>query len=119
MDTAKNQQDHLQSALRPVTHDAKFPFSVPPLDGIYSIQDEMVIEECISNGRQNSSADPDIPNYGGNKLQTFSQEKLNDLVRKMTLSKDKAKLLSYYKRNPILVTFFKTDDLLSYCSVIG
>src|SRR5207244_12129083 len=67
--------------------------------------------------------------------QTSSQEELNDLMRDVALSKEKAELLAsrlkqkhllkknvlvsqYRKRNVDILKFFKTDGPLSYCTDI-
>jgi hypothetical protein len=127
---------NLRSALRPVAHDDALPVPVPPEDGIESVQDEIDVEEGASGGKLNASADPDfIPEDTDTSPQTFSQEELNDLIRDLTLSKEKAELLAsrlkekhllqknvlvsqYRKRNLDLVNFFKTDGPLSYCTDI-
>ena len=127
---------NLRSALRPVVHDDALPVPVPPEDGIESVQDEIDVEEGASGGNLNASAYPDfIPEDTDTSPQTFSQEELNDLIRDLTLSKEKAELLAsrlkekhflqknvlvsqYRKRNLDLLEFFKTDGPLSYCTDI-
>ena len=86
---------NLRLALRPVVHGDAFPVPVPPKDRIESVQDEIDVEEGASGGNLNASADPNfIPEDTDTSPQTFNQEELNDLIRDLTLSKEKPELLA-------------------------
>ena len=118
---------NLDSARTPVPHDDTMPPPVPPLHGLdttNSSTDEHNSDELISSNYTDSDTteDPIL----------FSQKHLNDLIRDLYLSKEKAELLasrlkernmvekdvqvSYYrKRNWDLSLVFKVEGPLCYC----
>ncbi|KAL4131092.1 hypothetical protein QTP88_008441 [Uroleucon formosanum] len=100
---------NLDSAIRPVIHSASLPIPIPP---------------------EEEDADY-TPDEDKSSLQTFSQDELNDLIRDMSLSKEKAELLAsrlkqknllqknvrvchYRNRNRDLISYFKVDGPLCY-----
>ena len=90
----KIEYKNLDSARRPIPHDDEMPVPTPPKDKIVSINDETVCEEAISEG-ESASGDPQYtPDITETDLEPFSQEELNDLIRNLSLSKEKAELLS-------------------------
>jgi hypothetical protein len=131
----KIEYKNLDSARRPIPHDDEMPVPTPPKDKIVSINDETVCEEAISEG-ESASGDPQYtPDITETDLEPFSQEELNDLIRNLSLSKEKAELLSsrlqqknllqdyvkithYRSRNHALASFFAVDGPLCYCTEI-
>ena len=118
---------NLDSARTPVPHDDTMPPPVPPLHGLdttNSSTDEHNPDGLVSSNYTDSDTteDPIL----------FSQKHLNDLIRDLCLSKEKAELLasrlkeqnmvekdvkvSYYrKRNWDLSLVFKVEGSLCYC----
>ena len=127
---------NLNSARTPVKHNETLSIPIPPDDKLDSVADDMDVDEGAI-GIPGHSADPDYT-YEGRILdpKKFTQGDLNDLVRDLSLSKEKAELLasrlnernllennvhiSYYrKRNFDLTTFFSIDGPLCYCHDIN
>ena len=123
----------LDSAMRPVPHDPSLPVPMPPIDGLDSVEDEMEVDSCDEH---QDTADLDYSLDVEKTPEVFTQEELNDLVRDLTLSKEKAELLGsrlkqknllatnvkvchYRKRNLQLATFFTVDGPLCYCNDIS
>jgi hypothetical protein len=126
----------LHSAIRPVSHDESLPVPKPPSDGLCSVHDD---DEGCSEGAVGGTCDTSSDEYmceDDSEPQTFTQEELNDLVRDLNLSKDKAELLGsrlkqkhllakgvlvshYRKRNSRLATFFTDHADLCYCHDIS
>ena len=107
---------NLDSARTPVPHDDSMPPPVPPLHGLDTTDS--------STDEHNSDTIED--------LILFSQKHLNDLIRDLCLSKEKAELLasrlkernmverdikvSYYRKlNRDLSSAFKVEEPLCYC----
>lgn len=123
----------MDSARRPVQHCEELPIPIPPDDGADSIEDDADGDEGATGSVPGPSADPDYTLEGRNfEPKLLTQGQLNDLVRDLSLSKEKAELLasrlqennlldknvriSYYrKRNFNLATFFTVDGPLCYC----
>lgn len=122
---------NLDSARRPVKHDETMPIPIPPCEGLDSIEVEMDVEQGACGGDPGPSTDPEYIPEGNLEPKVFTQESLNDLVRDMSLSKEKAELLAsrlkennlleknvrvshYRKRNFNLATCFKVDGPLCY-----
>lgn len=123
---------NLDSAIRPVLHDDSLPIPQAPSDGLSSVDDDY--EDCAEDAE---SSDTDYVADEDSAPEIFTQEELNDLVRDLSLSKDKAELLAsrlkqkhllekgvkvshYRKRNRDLETFFTVDGQLCYChDIIG
>jgi hypothetical protein len=125
---------NLESALRPVAHDDSLPVPIPPDDGNILIPEEEDGNTCIEL-RENEStlSDPEyIPSRAERTSKKFSQSELNDLIRDLSLSKEKSELLAsrlkekdmlqmdvrvcqYRYRNKDLIRFFKMDGPLTYC----
>ena len=122
---------NINSALRPVPHDPSMPAPFPPEDGLASLADDVVFVEDSNLSPSDSTGSEYEPEE---KLKPilFSQEQLNDLVRDLALSKQKAELLAswlrenkllqkdvlvshYRKRNTDLPTVFRVDGPLCYC----
>ena len=123
---------NLDSVRRPVAHDASMPAPLPPKNGLATLSDE--VEE--NSNEENTPALKDSTNSEydpeeSSKPILFSQERLNDLIRDLALSKQKAELLAsrlqennllhahvvvthYRKRNMDLPTVFRVDGLLCY-----
>ena len=121
----------LESAMRPVPHDESLPIPAPPEDGLNS--DENSSDTDVTGNPV--VIDPDYEEEEDAKLNLFSQAELNDLVRDLSLSKQKAEILasrlqekglleksvnvSYYrKRNFELSSFFTVNGPLCYCNDI-
>jgi len=125
----------LDSAIRPVPHDASLPIPVPPLDGLESVEDEIEFN-TLAGSTDQDSADSEYTPDSDIGPETFNQDELNDLVRDLSLSKEKAELLAsrlkqkhllaagvkvchYRKRNLDLSKFFVVDGPLCYCNDIN
>ena len=81
---------NLDSAMRPVPHDSTLLIPVPPADGLDSVEDE-----CVVDVERQDAADVDFdPDIDGEVPKVFTQGELNDLVRDLSLSKEKAELLA-------------------------
>src|ERR1043165_5023175 len=123
---------NLDSARRPIPQDDTLPVPIPPTDGLDSIEDEMESGEAFGRNPE-TSIDLDYVPDESLEAQTFTQDELNDLVRDLALSKEKAELLvprlkqknlleknvlisHYQKRN---VDFFTVDGPLCYCHDIN
>ena len=123
---------NLDSAMRLVPHDSTLLIPVPPADGLDSVEDE-----CVVDVERQDAADVDFdPDIDGEEPKVFTQGELNDLVRDMSLSKEKAELLAsrlkeknllavdvkvsnFRKRNNDLSRFFTIDGPLCYCNNIN
>src|SRR5215469_15413906 len=81
----------LDSAIRPVPHDASLPIPVPPLDGLESVEDEIEFN-TLAGSTDQDSADSEYTPDSDIGPETFNQDELNDLVRDLSLSKEKAEL---------------------------
>lgn len=127
----------LDSAIRPVPHDDSLPIPQPPPDGLLFEQDEYN-DDCDEGavGDNSQSSDMDYAADEDSEPETFTQEELNDLVRDLNLSKEKAELLAsrlkqkhllapsakishYRKRSRNLATFFTVQNQLCYCHDIN
>lgn len=123
---------NLESARRPIAHDDTLPVPVPPLDGLESFEDDLQPYDAATGRNEGTSTDPDYVLEESLEPQTFTQDELNDLVRDLSLSKEKAELLAsrlkeknllgknvlishYRKRNLHLTAFFTVDGPLCYC----
>jgi hypothetical protein len=117
----------LESAIRPVPHSGDLPIPVPPSEPI-----ECSEEECGMDAVDEDFVPDD--NDADSPLQ-FNQGELNDLVRDLALSKEKAELLAsrlkekgmleedvrithFRKRNLSLIPFFSVDGPLCFCNNI-
>ena len=81
---------NLDSATRPVPHDSTLLIPVPPADGLDSVEDE-----CVVDFERQDAADVDFdPDIDGDEPKVSTQGELDDLVRDLFLSKEKAKLLA-------------------------
>ncbi len=85
---------NLDSARRPIPYDDTLPIPFPPQDRLDSIADEMETEEGAVGGDQLQSMDHDYTIEKILESKTFTQDELNDLVRDLALSKEKAELLA-------------------------
>ena len=122
----------MDSATRPVPHDSTLLIPVPPADGLDSVEDE-----CVVDVERQDAADVDFdPDNDGEEPKVFTQGELNDLVRDLSLSKEKAELLAprlkeknllavgvkvshFRKRNNDLSRFFTIDGPLCYCNNVN
>ena len=124
---------NLDSARRSVPHDAFMPAPLSPKTGVDTLADE--VEEDSdeeSTPAPKDSTDSEYDSEGSSKPILFSQERLNNLIRDLALSKQKIELLvsrlqennllhadvvgtHYRKRNMDLSTVFRVDGLLCYC----
>ena len=76
--------------MTPVPHDSTLLIPVPPADGLDSVKDE-----CVVDVERQDAADVDFdPDIDGEEPKVFTQGELNDLVRNLSLSKEKAELLT-------------------------
>ena len=125
---------NLDSARRPVPHDDTMPAPLPPQDGLESVpgDDAECIDEGTSYASTSHSTDSEYePEENSNPI-PLSQARLNDLIREMCLSKQKAELLAsrlkennllendvlighYRKRNLSLSSAFRVDGPLCFC----
>ncbi len=141
LDSLKNKHKiiypNLDSARRPIPHDDTLPIPFPSQDILDFIADEMKTEEGAVGGDQLQSMDHDYTVEEILEPKTFTQDELNDLVRDLTLSKEKTLVLAsrlkqkhlldknvlichYHSRNFQLAIFFKVDGPLCYChDIIG
>lgn len=121
---------NLDSARRPIPHDDTLPIPVPPL-GIEE-------PECVDDTNPDESSDDD-DEYLPEKItypKLFNQHDLNDLIRDLSLPKDKAELLAsrlkernmlkddvrvchFRIRNQNLKTYFVVDGPMVYCHDIN
>ena len=79
---------NLDSARRPVPHDASMPAPLPPKNGLDTLADE--VEEDSDEGSTSAPEDLTDSDYDpeeSSKLILFSQERLNNLIRDLALSK--------------------------------
>ncbi|XP_052826093.1 uncharacterized protein LOC128248578 [Octopus bimaculoides] len=119
---------NLDSTMRLVPHNGSLPIPVPLDDGIETSDDDADCHD--SAAKEDYLADDD-----SFKPQKFSQAELNDLVRDLSLSKDKAELLTarlkekyllkhgvrityFRQRNVVLQTCFFVEGLLCFCGNI-
>ena len=84
----------LDSARRPVPHDTTLPILVPPEDPLISVHDTSDNSEVESCGEGACKLDANFMCLDDNYApQLLSQKDLNDLVRDLVLTKEKAELL--------------------------
>ncbi|KAI6648548.1 hypothetical protein LOD99_8028 [Oopsacas minuta] len=119
----------LDSARRPIPHDISLPIPIPKPQQI-KIGSDMVEDVHADSTDANYVPEDELL-----EPQTFTQGVLNDLVRDLDLSKDKAELLAsrlkqknlldkdvlvshYRKRNFDLAQYYTTDGPLCYCNDI-
>ena len=125
---------NLDSARRPVAHDETLPVPIPP-ENQFLLSNDSDIDEAASNSPELSEDVDYIPDL--KNKDPFNQEELNDLVRDLSLSKDKAELLSsrlsekgmlqhgvrvsyFRKRNYDMKQFFKVEGPICFCNdIIG
>ena len=92
---------------RPVSHDASMPATLPPKNRLDVLADEIERnsdEESIRVPKD--STDSEYDTQENSKLILFSRERLNVLIRDLTLSKRKAELLaSRLQKNNLLHAF--------------
>ena len=122
---------NLNSALRPVPHDPSMPAPFPPEDGLANLADEVVFDKDSSSAPTDSTGFEYKPEENL-KPTLFFLEQLNDFIRDLALSKQKAELFAsrlqennllqkdvlvshYRKRNTDLSTVFRTDEPRCYC----
>ena len=122
---------NLDSVLRPVPRDPFLPTPLPSEDGLASLANKVVFDADSNLAPSDSIGSEYVPEE---KLKPilFSQERLNDLIRDLALSKQKAVLLAsqlqennllqkdvvvshYRKRNIDLSAVFRVDGPLCYC----
>ena len=86
------------SAMRPVSHDETLAVPAPPEAGWQYEKEEEIMEDDTaasdSSPQQGCSSDPDFVPQESSCPEPFSQDELNDLVRDLGLTKEKAELLS-------------------------
>ncbi|XP_076043843.1 uncharacterized protein LOC143026937 [Oratosquilla oratoria] len=125
---------NLESARRPVPHnDDDLPIPVPPENGL-QMSDDVFLEEYTAD-EEETEVDEDFVTENEGEPQKFSQGELNDLVRDLSLSKDKAELLAsrlqekcllkkdvcityFRKRNKNLTSCFSVDGPLCFSNNI-
>ncbi|KAL4120542.1 hypothetical protein QTP88_013214 [Uroleucon formosanum] len=85
---------NLDSAIRPVKHSASLPIPIPPEEGL-NLNIEMECDQDSFDHYDECPEDADYtPDEDKSSLQTFSQGELNNLIRDLSLSKEKAELLA-------------------------
>jgi len=121
------------SGLKPVLHDAENPVPIPPTDP-NTTSDESTVEaersaETQGDASYEEELDKDKPHF-------LTQADLNDLVRDLQLSKEKAEVLgsrlkqwnllqpginvSYFRtRHATLSTFYAKKDNICFCRDIN
>lgn len=119
---------NISSALRPVMHDSTLQYPVPTLDVTDSLSESVTLNDAVIDYDY-------VPDINITEPQVFTQEELNDLVRDLSLPKEKAELLaarlkeknlvdkdvrvcSYRQRNLALKNFFQMEGSLTYCTDI-
>jgi hypothetical protein len=128
----KIEYPNLCSAIRPVPHNNNLPVPKPPCNFTENFEDcDMDIDSSCKE-----DSDYEFIPESTTEPQLFSQFELNDLIRDLSLSKDKAELLAsrlkeknlveknvkvslYRKRNFPLTNFFEVDGPMVYCSDVG
>ncbi|KAL4131587.1 hypothetical protein QTP88_008880 [Uroleucon formosanum] len=81
-------------AIRPVKHSASLPIPIPPEEGL-NLNIKMECDQDSSDHHHECPEDADYtPDKDKSYLQTFSQDELNDLIRDLSLSKEKAEFLA-------------------------
>ena len=86
---------NLDSARRPVPHDASMPAPLPPKTGLDTLADK--VEEDSdeeSTPAPKDSTDSKYDPEGSSKPILFSKERLNNLIRDLALSKQNTELLA-------------------------
>ncbi|KAF0722496.1 Uncharacterized protein FWK35_00034589, partial [Aphis craccivora] len=87
---------YFYSAIRPVIHNTSLPIPIPPEEGL-NFNEEM---ECDQDSFDHDDECPGDANYTpvedtpSSQTFRFNQDELNDLIRDMILSKEKAELLA-------------------------
>ncbi|KAL4152747.1 hypothetical protein QTP88_000580 [Uroleucon formosanum] len=91
---------NLDFAIRPVKHSASLSIPIPPEEGL-NLNIEMECDQDSSDHHDECPEDADYtpdedntPDEDKSSLQTFSQDELNDLIRDLSLSKEKAEFLA-------------------------
>lgn len=122
---------NIPSALRPVPHGEGLPIPEPPLEYHVGSTDEDEGESTCSPG-PSACSDQDFLCGVSSTPHKITQEELNDLVRDLDLSKNKAELLGsrlqqwnlleddvtttlYRKRHQQLEPFFRKEGNLVFC----
>jgi hypothetical protein len=121
------------SALKPVLHDAENPVPIKPTDP-NSTSDESTDEaECDAEAQEDASYEEEVDK---DKPHFLTQADLNDLVRDLQLSKEKAEVLgsrlkqwnllqpgtnvSHFRtRHATLSTFYAKEDNICFCRDIN
>ncbi len=106
---------NLDSARRPIHYDDTLPIPYPPQDRLDSIADEMETEEGAVGGDQLQSMDPDYIVEEILEPKSFTQDELNDLVRDLAISKEKAELLASRLKQKHLID----KNVLIYVTIIA
>lgn len=126
---------NLQSAIRPIPHCENLPVPKPSETGMLFIE-QMECEDLISAESQHSSGSEYTPDAKISTPQTFTQEEINDLIRDLSLSKEKSELLAsrikeknilernvkvsfYRERNYVLKKFFTVDGPMVFCNDVN
>ena len=122
------------SAIKPVPHDLGLPVPVPPPTA--GDEEHLLSEEAVSS---DASSDIEMASSFGTeekKPVLVNQERLNDLVRDISLSKEKAEVLasrlkqwnlleagtkisSFRDRHKTLSSYFETQDGICFCRNIN
>jgi hypothetical protein len=127
--TSRNVYPDCPSAIKPVPHDLENPVPIPPSTPEI---DEHSDEECAA-----AAVDvPYEPDADENEPHLLSQEDLNDLVRDLSLSKEKAELLGsrlkqwnllrhgtkisvFSDRHSILASFYQMKGYICFCNDVN
>lgn len=124
---------NIESAMRPVPHDDNLPIPKPPENEMELFQE---VDCDLGNDSENLECASDreyIPEFASSEPQRFTQHELNDLIRDLSLPKDKAELLAsrlrekhlveddvrichYRKRTTDLEKFFSLDGPMVFCN---
>ena len=123
---------NLDSVLRSVSHNPSMPATIPPEDGLSSLADELVFDKDTSSASSDASGYEYEPEENLKPILLFTQDQLNNLIKDLELSKQKAEFLASWlqennllqkdmlvshcrKHNADLSTVFRLDGPLCYC----
>lgn len=119
-----------KSAIKPVPHDMEMPIPVPPSTSEITENDSSPEEEG------NNDDEMYVDDSKEKEIKLINQERLNDLVRDLSLSKENAELLGsrlqqwnllengtkvsiFRKRHVALAVFFKEENGACFCTDVN
>jgi len=128
---------NLNSAVRPIPLDNNIPVLQPSENGLAFLEQMECADGSSPEATQHSSDNQYVREERNSEPKRFNQEELSDLIRDLSLSKDKAELLAsrlikrnllesddrvchYRIRNNVLKTFFRVAGPMVFChDIVG